>query len=382
MSGTSKIPLLRHVITTLIVFIATDSFTNESSLQLFRAAKNHQLLGLLPLLATATINNQATKNITANISIFGGTSLPRIFGIFETGNFSRHNLQRLAATNNPRPPTNGYSTFSSHNLQRLALPTTHDRLLTDTPHDYLRTDTCHYYFEALNPRQQRKKGIMGDTQLLKIQQKVGEAQKEFDSWIQQIHETYAFKENEHHHNILTAKENIKSIRDSINSTNSQRSTNDKISQKQRTAQTEIETKIESVRKETEQLLSVDQKLDNELSALKKEKEGILREIETAKKESAKISARKTRGISWYQDRLGWSMKTKKRDTLSMCFTKLDLDDLSREFRFDLAVNEDDTYKVTNVEPSVDLAPFLEELNSTNNLGKFIVQARQLFKQTV
>eukprot|EP00043_Microstomoeca_roanoka_P001394 m.32433 g.32433 ORF g.32433 m.32433 type:complete len:227 (+) comp10787_c0_seq1:86-766(+) len=224
---------------------------------------------------------------------------------------------------------------------------------------------------------------MADPQLTQIQQQVAEAQHEFDQWMSSVHENFATKQADHKRAVLTSKDNIKALREQIASKANEKQANEKVAKKQEAARQEIEGKIEAVEKETEQLSRVDQKLDEEVEALRQERQRILDEMEAVKKDHISASARKTQGIAWFQDRLGWSMKTRKRDTLSMCFTQLDPDAPERKFQFDLIVKANDTYEVAHVEPATaDIASLLPELNTDNNLGRFLVRARAVFKATL
>ncbi|EGD82994.1 hypothetical protein PTSG_03630 [Salpingoeca rosetta] len=223
---------------------------------------------------------------------------------------------------------------------------------------------------------------MEDPQLAQIQQQVAEAQHEFDTWVSSVNNTFETKQQEHKRSVLASRDNIKHLREQISSKATEKQANEKVARKQEQERNDIEDKISAVHKETEQLLSVDQRLNQEIAALNAEKDRVLQEIEEVKQENDSACARKTQGIEWYQDRLGWSMKTKKRDTLSMRFTQIDPDDRDRPFSFDLVVKPNDTYEAVNMEPKIDVQPLLDELNTNNNLGRFLFRVRNAFKASL
>ena len=67
-------------------------------------------------------------------------------------------------------------------------------------------------------------------------------------------------------------ENIQQLREQISSKTTEKHANEKVAKKQEQARKEIEEKIGAVHQETEQLLTSEQKLNQELDALKEEKQ--------------------------------------------------------------------------------------------------------------
>ena len=122
-----------------------------------------------------------------------------------------------------------------------------------------------------------------------------------------------------------------------------------------------------------------------------EKEKVLaekkrQELQKAKQVKEYKVAELSKGLSFYQQRLGLDIKKTNDGNLKFIFTKIDPKDPSREFYFVLKViseGEVDVYKTVSVVPYFEASEKCEaQLNRSGNLSRFFCLMRQGFRQLV
>jgi len=123
-------------------------------------------------------------------------------------------------------------------------------------------------------------------------------------------------------------------------------------------------------------------LEKEKSVAEKKRQELLKAKQVKEYKDAELS----KGLSFYQQRLGLDIKKTNDGNLKFIFTKLDPKDPLREFYFVLKVvseGEVEVYKTVSCVPYFEGSEKCEaQLNRSGNLSRFFCLMRQGFRQLV
>eukprot|EP00056_Hartaetosiga_gracilis_P015077 m.241235 g.241235 ORF g.241235 m.241235 type:complete len:227 (-) comp19186_c0_seq1:1159-1839(-) len=218
---------------------------------------------------------------------------------------------------------------------------------------------------------------MDEPLLEKIRQQVDEGMKDINSWASTKTSIIEEKKKAHEKKTVESKENILSLQTQLNQYSKDKQENSQLAQKQQEQRTIVESNIKKIETDTMSLKKQQELLRLEMETLQLQRDETDQAIRKAREEEEEKQKQREDGATWYEERLGWRMKAKRRNTLGMAFTRLsETSDI--ECKFDLRVTDDNTYEVERLRPRIEFSDLLEGLNSSNNLGKFMYEMRKRF----
>mmetsp|Transcript_25003 Transcript_25003/g.40580 ORF Transcript_25003/g.40580 Transcript_25003/m.40580 type:complete len:236 (+) Transcript_25003:149-856(+) len=127
-------------------------------------------------------------------------------------------------------------------------------------------------------------------------------------------------------------------------------------------------------------------VENEMNLANDNKAAILKSLEEKQAVADKISEQHdhqinqlTRGAKLYK-KLGLEFQRVGKSRLKLSFTQIDPRDYERLFFFVIFVDQNDCYHVEQVEPSIgNISEMVQNLNSSNDFAKFVRDMRSRFQ---
>ena len=154
-----------------------------------------------------------------------------------------------------------------------------------------------------------------------------------------------------------------------------------IKERQRGEIIEVESEIETLRKQQIQLQPEIKKLQEEEIIELQKHESFKKDVMESRLAREKALNDLTKGIQLYQ-KLGLQFEKAENDCMKFIFTQIDPQNHSRRFEFLLLVDEEDCYQLVDsapvLEPEV-CKSFIVQLNEDNDISKFVVNMRREYQ---
>ena len=145
-----------------------------------------------------------------------------------------------------------------------------------------------------------------------------------------------------------------------------------------------EKELELLNLEAEQLSKKALLREKQLDDGKKQNTQEEQVIQKAKEKTMLKMNQYTKGISFFQDYLGFTFEKLDKDHLKFVFKYIDPKNPEASFSFTVKVDEDTgIYNIKDCSPMInELADLVGKLNKTNDFTQFVVSVRQGFKELV
>eukprot|EP00026_Physarum_polycephalum_P015619 Phypoly_transcript_16340.p1 GENE.Phypoly_transcript_16340~~Phypoly_transcript_16340.p1 ORF type:complete len:243 (+),score=36.71 Phypoly_transcript_16340:77-730(+) len=143
---------------------------------------------------------------------------------------------------------------------------------------------------------------------------------------------------------------------------------------------DLRTQLIELKTKEERLPEVLESYQTQVKMIKYELDAKKREMEEQEKQIRQKLQRATMGIEFYRNRFGLQFEKLSDSGIRVIFTNVDSKDHERKFMFSLSV-EEDKYHLLECKPKLSgVQPLVDELNTQNNISRFVVQMRKKFQQ--
>eukprot|EP00871_Galdieria_phlegrea_P005230 jgi/Galph1/5708/GphlegSOOS_G4328.1 len=120
-----------------------------------------------------------------------------------------------------------------------------------------------------------------------------------------------------------------------------------------------------------------EQLEQQLAALKKQQQAYFRMNQEKQERYEKLQ----KAVQTYENCLGMRLERTENGRLVFIFTQIDPQEPTKEFKFQIFVDDNDQYQVDFCDPPLqDYSILVQQLNETNNLCPFILAMRKRFKE--
>ncbi|XP_028392404.1 kinetochore protein Spc25-like isoform X2 [Dendronephthya gigantea] len=186
------------------------------------------------------------------------------------------------------------------------------------------------------------------------------------------------------HNVHRGQEKIKEIENKIAQNHAKLDQQAKDNNEQKNMISSIGKDLEMFNLQADQISKKNVLREKQLDDAKKQNIQEEQVIKKAKEKTMLKMNQYTKGISFFQDYLGFTFEKVDKDHLKFMFKYIDPNDPEGCFTFTVQVDENTgIYNIKDCSPVINqLADLTENLNKTNDFTQFVISVRQAFKELV
>ncbi|XP_071946676.1 kinetochore protein Spc25-like [Antedon mediterranea] len=187
----------------------------------------------------------------------------------------------------------------------------------------------------------------------------------------------------HNEQMKSGKDNINQANDNLLYLLDQANANKKVLEERNEEVKSMKSSAENTVKETQEILLQKEHAEEQLRIMSKEIETNM-ELLIAQEKSTHTRLQELRkATTFYNQRLGVSLKKIDGDLLQVAFTQINPNKIDEVYFFVVKVNSAQKYEVTDCQPAIsNMEDLVKNLNETNKFSEFLIIVRKAFKSMV
>eukprot|EP00049_Salpingoeca_infusionum_P021637 m.4004 g.4004 ORF g.4004 m.4004 type:complete len:225 (-) comp4383_c0_seq2:326-1000(-) len=221
--------------------------------------------------------------------------------------------------------------------------------------------------------------MAADPQLQRLINRIGEASQQFTALASKTEASMTELKASHEQTMAQDKENHKKLKTKLASLQQQSELSQEVTQQHQKQYDALQAEIQRAEKAAKAFSASFQDMEQQVVSLQEKKDAATLEYASERERVEAANTRLCHGLGWYSARLGFSIVPKQANVIALSFKYIDPKDQDKEYSLELHLQEDDSYQLRKTTPQIELQSAIEELNTTNNLSKFVVTARNTFK---